>query len=400
MPLRFLLILGSLSAFGPLAIDFYLPAFPQIAKTFATDTQHVQISLAVYFAGVAIGQLLYGPLADRFGRRPPLLAGLLLFCAASLACALAPSLNWLIGARFVQALGGCVGMVIPRAVVRDHCDTLTCARVFSQLMLVMGVAPILAPLGGGALLSLFGWPSIFWCLTLFGALCTLAVIRWLPESLPQGEPRRPLRHALSGYLHLLRDGVFIGHVLTGGLVLGGMFSYIAGSPFVFIEFYGVKPEHYGWLFGSNAAGFILVGQLNAKLLYHHSPDYWLRRALWLHLGFAALLFGVTAWQPNNLWPLLAPLFLCIASLGCILPNTTACAMSGQGHNAGSASGLLGSLQFCLAAGAVALLHHLHNGSVLPLGVVITLCALAAVAMAQLTHRLERRRLLNSSGAAS
>jgi len=393
MPLRFLLILGSLSAFGPLAIDFYLPAFPQIARSFATDTQHVQVSLAVYFAGVAIGQLLYGPLADRFGRRPPLLGGLLLFCAASLACSLAPSLEWLIGARFVQALGGCVGMVIPRAVVRDHCDTLTSARVFSQLMLVMGVAPILAPLAGGALLVVGGWQSIFWCLTLIGLLCMLAVILWLPESFPATQPRRPLRRALSGYLHLLKDGVFIGHVLTGGLALGGMFAYIAGSPFVFIEVYGVPPAHYGWLFGSNAAGYILVGQLNARLLYRHAPEYWLRRALWLHLGFALLLCAVTAIQPAQLWLVLLPLFFSVASLGCILPNTTACAMDGQGSHAGSASGLLGCLQFCLAAGAVALLHHLHDGRVLPLGLVIALCALAAVLLAQLTRRLERRRLI-------
>ena len=156
MPLRLLLILGSLSAFGPLAIDFYLPSFPALALAFDTDTEHVQLSLASYFAGLAIGQLVYGPLADRFGRRTPLLVGVSLFTLASLACAVAPSLEWLIAARFVQALGGCAGMVISRAVVRDLCDPISSAKVFSQLMLVMGLAPILAPVAGGLLLNAFG----------------------------------------------------------------------------------------------------------------------------------------------------------------------------------------------------------------------------------------------------
>ena len=159
MPLRILLILGALSAFAPLAIDFYLPSFPTLARVFATDVEHVQLSLAAYFVGLAIGQLAYGPLADRFGRRKPLLVGVLLFSLASLACALAPSLEWLIAARFVQALGGCAGMVVSRAVVRDLCDPIRSAKVFSQLMLVMGLAPILAPLGGGLLLSTLGWPA-------------------------------------------------------------------------------------------------------------------------------------------------------------------------------------------------------------------------------------------------
>ncbi|KAB0728113.1 multidrug effflux MFS transporter, partial [Pseudomonas aeruginosa] len=167
MNLRILLILGALSAFGPLAIDFYLPSFPTLAKAFATDVEHVQLSLAAYFAGLSIGQLLYGPVADRYGRRLPLLVGVSIFTLASAACALAPSLEWLIAARFVQALGGCAGMVISRAVVRDLCDPIGAAKAFSQLMLVMGLAPILAPVAGGLLLDWQGWQSIFVCLTLF-----------------------------------------------------------------------------------------------------------------------------------------------------------------------------------------------------------------------------------------
>ncbi len=208
MNFRTILILGALSAFGPLAIDFYLPAFPSMALAFGTDEKHVQLTLAAYFAGLSIGQLLYGPVADRFGRRLPLLVGVGLFTLASLACAYAPNLQWLIGARFVQALGGCAGMVISRAVVSDKCDAVGSAKVFSQLMLVMGLAPILAPLLGGLLVNTTGWQSIFLVLTGFSALAGLAVALGLPESLPASVPRQPLSGALRQYGRLFGDRVF------------------------------------------------------------------------------------------------------------------------------------------------------------------------------------------------
>ena len=258
MNLRTLLILGALCAFGPLAIDFYLPSFPTLAQQFATDVEHIQLSLAAYFVGIAIGQLFHGPLADRFGRRVPLLVGVALFAVGSLACAIAPSLEWLIAARFVQALGGCAGMVITRAVVRDLCDPLVSAKVFSQLVLVMGLAPILAPLGGGLLLNTLGWPWIFHSLAIFATLCLLAVLRWLPETRPQELPPAPLSGAFGQYRALLGNASFMGYSLAGGVAMAGMFAYIAGSPFVFIELYGVPAEHYGWLFGSNAAGFVIM----------------------------------------------------------------------------------------------------------------------------------------------
>src|SRR5690606_23569625 len=219
MSFRILLILGSLSAFGPMAIDFYLPSFPTLARVFGTDVEHVQLSLASYFVGTALGQLVYGPLADRFGRRRPLLGGLVLFILGSLACALAQSLEWLVAARFVQALGGCAGMVISRAVVRDLCDPLTSAKVFSKLMLVMGVAPILAPLGGGLLLQVFGWQSIFLALVLFSVLCLLAVLLWLPETRPAEFPVQALGGALRRYRTLLGDPLLVGYGLSGGVAM-------------------------------------------------------------------------------------------------------------------------------------------------------------------------------------
>ncbi|MEB6592348.1 MULTISPECIES: multidrug effflux MFS transporter [Pseudomonas] len=391
MNLRMVLILGALSAFGPLAIDFYLPAFPAMAKAFATDEKHVQATLAAYFLGLSIGQLAYGPVADRFGRRKPLMFGVTLFTLASLACAYAPNLDTLVLARFVQALGGCAGMVLSRAIVSDKCDPVASAKVFSQLMLVMGLAPILAPMLGGVLVNLAGWQSIFLALSLFSAGSLLAVSMGLPESLPAHIPRQPLSGALRQYRRLLADRVFLGHALTGGIAIAGMFAYIAGSPFVFIQLYDVPAEHYGWLFGTNAAGFILVAQVNARLLAKRGPAFLLARAVWLYLAAGLVLLGVAAMRPAQLWPLLVPLFVCIASLGCIIPNASACAMSGQGARAGSASALMGCLQFSVAAGAAALVGLLHDGSAAPMALVISLCGALAVSVALLTRGLQARR---------
>jgi len=391
MNLRMLLILGALSAFGPLAIDFYLPAFPAMAQAFATDEQHIQTTLAAYFLGLSIGQLAYGPIADRFGRRLPLLFGVSLFTLASLVCAYAPSLDALILARFVQALGGCAGMVLSRAIVSDKCDAVGSAKVFSQLMLVMGLAPILAPMLGGVLVNVGGWQSIFLTLSLFSALCVIAVGLGLPESLPSHQPRQPLSGALRQYGRLFGDRVFLGHALTGGIAMAGMFAYIAGSPFVFIKLYGVPAEHYGWLFGANAAGFIVVAQVNARLLAKRGPALLLVRAVWFYLAAALVLLAVAAMRPVQLWPLLVPLFVCIASLGCIIPNASACAMSGQGARAGSASALLGCLQFSVAAGAAALVGLLHDGSAVPMTLVISLCGALVVGVALLTRRLQLSR---------
>jgi len=393
MNFRTILILGALSAFGPLAIDFYLPAFPAMAQAFGTDENHVQMTLAVYFLGLSIGQLAYGPVADRFGRRIPLLIGVGLFTAASVACAYAPSLEWLIGARFIQALGGCAGMVISRAVVSDKCDAVGSAKVFSQLMLVMGLAPILAPLLGGLLVNTTGWQSIFLALTGFSALAGLAVATGLPESMPAHMPRQPLSGALRQYGRLLADPIFLGHALTGGIAIAGMFAYIAGSPFVFIKLYGVPAEHFGWLFGINAAGFILVAQVNARLLAKRGPAFLLARAVWVYLAAGLTLFAISSLHTAHLWPVLLPLFVCIASLGCILPNASACAMNGQGARAGSASALLGCLQFSVAAGASALVGVLHDGSAVPMAMVISLCGILVVSAAVLTRRLQNARAL-------
>jgi DHA1 family bicyclomycin/chloramphenicol resistance-like MFS transporter len=379
-------MLGALSAFAPFAIDMYLPSFPALAQAFSTDVEHVQLSLSAYFAGLSIGQLFYGPLADRFGRRIPLLVGIFLFTLASLACAIAPSLDWLIAARFVQALGGCAGMVISRAVVRDLCDPIHAAKAFSQIILVTGVAPILAPIGGGFLLNHVGWQAIFVSLMVFAVLCGTTVARWLPETLPPEAPRPLLRNALKQYWKMLGDKTFIGFSLTGGIAMAGMFAYIAGSPFVFINLYGVPAEHFGWVFGSNAAGFILFSQINARLLNRHGPAWLLSRVALFYAGASLVLLGIAALQPATLMWIVIPLFCCIASLGGIIPNASACAMAGQGSNAGSASALLGCLQFCIAAFSSAAVGALHDGTARPMALIIALCGVTAAMLAWLTTR--------------
>lgn len=392
MNLKTILILGALSAFAPLAIDFYLPGFPAIAFAFGTDEKHVQATLAAYFLGLSIGQLMYGPVADRFGRRVPLLVGVVLFTLSSLACAFAPTLDWLIVARFVQALGGCAGMVLSRAIVSDKCDAVGSAKVFSQLMLVMGLAPILAPMLGGFLVSYYSWHWIFIILTLFSALAAIAVALGLPESMPADHPRQPLSGGLRQYGRLLSDRRFMGYALSGGIAMAGMFAYIAGSPFVFIKLYGVPAEHYAWLFGSNAAGFIIMAQVNARLLAKQGPAALLARTIWVYLGAGMALLAIAALGTQQLWPLLVPLFICIACLGCIIPNASACAMNGQGARAGSASALLGSLQFSVAAGASSLVGVLHDGSALPMAMVMCLCGVVATVMTVLTTRAATRLL--------
>jgi DHA1 family bicyclomycin/chloramphenicol resistance-like MFS transporter len=386
MRLSLLLVLGALSAFGPMAIDFYLPSFPALAQYFSTSVEQVQWSVAVYFLGLALGQLFYGPLVDRFGRRPALLVGVLLFSLASVGCALASSLPALIVARFIQALGGCAGMVASRAVVRDLCAPAQAAKVFSQLMLVMGLAPILAPLAGGWLLELYGWRSIFFVLSVFSIICWFAVWRLLPETLPAEAARPALNRVFHQYAALLLNRTFICYSLVAAFSMAGMFAYIAGSPFVLIELYKIPAQHYGWVFGSNALGFISLAQFNARWVHRYAPQRLMLIFVSLYL-IAALLLLLSAYlQVQSLLWLLLPLFCCIASLGGIAPNATACAMAGQGAQAGSASALFGSVQFALAAAAAALVGALYDATAVPMALVIALCGSLALLFAWLATR--------------
>jgi DHA1 family bicyclomycin/chloramphenicol resistance-like MFS transporter len=324
-----------------------------MATAFATDEKHIQLTLAVYFAGLAIGQLIYGPLADRFGRRGPLLSGVILFTLASFACAFAPSLEWLIGARFVQALGGCAGMVISRAVVSDKCDAVGSAKVYSQLMLVMG---------WHRSSRRWRWAD--------GRVVGLAVD--LPDAFAvQRDGRRRRGGRFAGNLpgpSAAPAVVRVAAPLWRAVVRSGLPRLCLDRRYLdcrdvclhrrfALRLYQTvwRTRRALWLaVRLQRCGFILVAQVNARLLARRGPAFLLSRTVWVYLLAALALLGIAALRTEALWPLLVPLFICIASLGCILPNTSACAMSGQGARAGSASALLGCIQFGVAAGAASL----------------------------------------------
>jgi MFS transporter, DHA1 family, multidrug resistance protein len=387
---RLALILGAQTAMGPLAIDTYLPALPTITRELATSAAAVQLSLSVYFIGIALGQAVYGPLSDRYGRRPPLFAGLALFVAGSLGCALAPNVGVLVAFRFVQALGGCAPLVVPRAIVRDLFDERDSVRMLSVLMLVMGLAPILAPLVGGQMLQYFGWRSIFWAYVVYGSALLLVAAVGLEESLPpERRTRQPIGAVLEIYRRLLTDWRYLGYVLAGGLVFAGLLAYISASPFIFIELYRISPQRFGLYFGSNAIGIITASQINRFLVHRYTARQILQFVLWITLTASiGLLFGGYT-NYAGLVGIVIPLWFFIAMHGIVSPNTTALAMNPYGAVAGSASALLGTVQFGLGAAAGSLISALADGTARPFVSVVAGCGIGAFLLFRLTG--ERRR---------
>lgn len=379
------ILLGTLTAVGPLSIDMYLPAFPAMEAAFGTPGK-APVTVAAFFVGLAVGQMTQGPLADRLGRRTPLIWGMSLYTVASIGCALAPDLWTLSGFRMAAAFGGSAGMVVPRAVVRDLAAGATGARLMSRLILVMGAAPILAPSLGGAVLGIGGWRVIFGLLAAYGAIATVLVWRFLPETLP---PDRRRVTGLAGiardYMSVATDRRFLAPALASGLGLAGLFAYIAASPAVFIGGYGMSPTAYAAMFGMNATGFILASQVNAWLLKRISLDRALRAGVYGLVTAALLLLAAALAHPPNGWWLMPPLMACMAALGFTVPNAAAEALQHQGARAGSASALMGTLQFLLGAlfGAAAAV--MVHGSPVPLAALILLGALGSLA-AQLWRR--------------
>jgi DHA1 family bicyclomycin/chloramphenicol resistance-like MFS transporter len=368
------LILGAMAAFGPLATDMYLPAFPAIAAGLPADPAAVQVTLATFFAGTALGQLGYGPLSDRVGRRPALLLGLAVFTLASIGCALTRDIDTLIWLRFGQGLGGCAGMVVSRAIVRDLTEGAASIRLMSQLILVMGLAPILAPSLGSALLGVADWRAIFWLLAAYSAGLALVVWFALPESLEAERRRRDgLAGILMTYARLLRNRQFLGHALSGALPTAGMFAYIAGSPFVFMQLFHVPPDRYGMFFGLNALGLIATGQVNARLARLVSAERMLGRVLRFMAVAGLLLLGAAATGLGGFWAIVALLFCYVSCIGAVMPLATTLAMAPQGRAAGSASAVIGTLQFGMGAVTGALVGALHNGTAVPMALIIAAC---------------------------
>ena len=388
-----ILLLGALSAFAPLSIDMYLPALPALERGLAAPAASVKLTLSAFLAGMAIGQAFHGPLSDRFGRKPPLVAGLVLYVLASIGCAVAPNVEVLVALRFLQALGGCAGGVIAQATVRDRVGGQEAARIFSMLMLVMGVAPILAPLLGGWLLVWADWRAVFWVLAGFGLVCLAATAFALDESRPpEKRTTGGVLAALLNYARLLGSGRFIGLMMTSGFSLGGMFAYITASPHLFIEVFGVSPQAYGWLFGLNAAGMIAASQINRALLGRLPVGRVLALGSSINVVAALVLLGMALLDRGGLIGILVPLFVAIASIGLISPNAMASALANEPKHAGSAAALMGVSVFlggAISGSAVALFHG-----------AAALSMAGVIAGSSLVSYLGRRLLVSSDPAAA
>jgi DHA1 family bicyclomycin/chloramphenicol resistance-like MFS transporter len=379
--LKTILILGALSAFGPISIDMYLPALPSLQTHFHASAGDVQLTLTACLVGLAVGQAFVGPLSDSLGRRRPLLVGVGAYALASLLCAFAPSIATLTIGRLIQGAAGSAGIVLARAVVRDLYSGTAMVRFFSALMLVNGVAPILAPVAGSQLLKVTAWQGLFVVLAVVGALLCAAVYVGLPESLPVTARRAAgVAETLRTFRRLAADRAFLGYTLAGGLGFAAMFAYISGSPFVVEQVYGLSPQSFSFLFGANALGIILLGQLNGRLVGRVSAVTLLRVGL-VQCTLAGLALLLVTLVAAGFWPTAACLWVLVAAMGFVMPSATALALADHGANAGSASAFMGVVQFLIGA-LVAPLTGPGSGSVLaetlPMALVVAVMAVAAL----------------------
>ncbi|WP_043264108.1 multidrug effflux MFS transporter [Streptomyces sp. CT34] len=376
------LVLGGLTAVPPLSMDMYLPALPQVTAALNSPAATVQLTLTTCLAGMALGQMIVGPMSDKWGRRRPLLAGMVVYVLATALCAVATNAELLIAFRLLQGLAGAAGIVIARAVVRDLYDGVAMARFFSTLMLISGVAPVVAPLIGGQILRITDWRGVFVVLTAVGLLLTLLVWRRLDETLPPGR-RHPggLGQALRTMRDLLADRVFSGYLLVGAFAFAALFAYISASPFVIQEIYGASPQTFGLLFGVNSVGLVVVGQINGKLLVGRvSLDKVLGTGLALVAlaGIGLLLLSSGVLGRASLAPTAAGLFVLMSAMGLVMPSTNTLALLRTPHAAGSASALLGTSTFLLGSVASPLVGVAGERTAVPMAVVQLSCAVLAL----------------------
>jgi MFS transporter, DHA1 family, multidrug resistance protein len=373
-----ILILGSLSAFGPLSLDMYLPALPALAGDLGTGMSQAQLSLTFCLLGLALGQLLAGPLSDIRGRRGPLLIGLAVYTASSLLCAFSPNIWIFAGLRLIQGLAGAAGIVLSRAVVRDLYSGTELTRFFAMLMLVNGAAPILAPILGGQLLEWTSWRGVFIVLCLVGVIMLLSVWLGLPETLPAGRRSKGgMGQTLSTFRALGRDRQFVGLALSQGLIYAGMFAYISGSPFVLQDLYGASPQQFSLIFAINGLGIILVGQGTGRLAGRFSESTLFVFGLGLALAGGLGLLAAVLWG-GGLYLVLPALFLVVSSVGIASTSGTSLAMQKYGHSAGSASALLGLISFIFGGIVSPLVGLGGSGTALPMSIIIAASEAGAV----------------------
>ena len=384
---RLIIILGLLSAIGPFSIDMYLPGFPVIAASLHTTPEMLSYSLASYFIGICAGQLFLGPLLDRFGRKRPLYGGLTIYILSSIGCAFAPTIEILIVLRFFQAAGGCVGIVAPRAIIRDVFPVKENAKIFSLLILILGVSPIIAPTAGGYITAHFGWHSIFIFLSMITFLILLAVIFYLPES-KQPDPSFSLRPKpiLANFKKVITNPQFYTYALTGAMASAGLYAYLAGSPFVFMDLYHVTGQHYGWIFAIIAAGLIASSQLNNILLRKYTSGQIIRVTLSLQCIIVLILVLGTYNNWLGLYGTITCIFFYLCCQGFSFPNSSALSMAPFTKEAGSASALMGSIQMALGAGSSALVGLLSNGTAIPMAAVMAGCSITAFIILMIGRR--------------
>ena len=372
-----IITLGLLSAFAPFATDMYLASFPSIAESLNASISEVQYSVSTFFIGLSIGQLFYAPLIDRFGRKLPLLVGIILFAVSSFVAIFSPGITAFVALRAVQAIGGCSGMIISRAIIQDLFDTNESARALSLMMMVQGIGPIAAPIMGGYLYKFFGWRSVFIFLTGFGIICFMATLKNVPETLDTPRPVKP-REIIGNFTSLLKDRRFTIPLVAGSLALSTMFIFISASPFVFMTLHGISNEHYSWMFGLFALGMLLSAQLNTILLKRFTPDRIFHMTVTFLLVMSGILVALTA--IDNLIVFSIALFFCIATVPITAANSTAMAMAASGRNAGTASSLVGVTQFMAAGLISAFVGLIHNQTAYPMaGTMFSVALLALVA---------------------
>jgi MFS transporter, DHA1 family, multidrug resistance protein len=376
---RTVVVLGGLTMFGPLSLDLYLPALPQLADDLNASASAAQLSITACLIGLAVGQLVAGPLSDRLGRKRPLMIGLVAYLLASVACALAPSVTVLIVLRLIQGLGGAAGIVISRAIARDLYSGSALMIFFSRLLLVAGLAPVLAPILGGQLSRIMSWRGIFGVLAGFGAVLLLAGWFGLKETLP---PERRVvggfRRTLQGYNRLLHDRFFVGCALSSGLAGATLFAYIAGSTFVLQKIYGMSPQGFSFVFGGISLGLVAAAQAGARIALVWPLTRVLALGLIINLlGAASLLVTVISGLPMGV--LIGALVVMVCAVGLIFPTANALAMADYPDLAGTASSLQGLSQFLFGAMAAPIVGIAGDQTALPLGIVTSAASVCAMA---------------------
>jgi DHA1 family bicyclomycin/chloramphenicol resistance-like MFS transporter len=379
-----ILILGSLTALGPFSIDMYLPGFPDIAKSLHTTTENVALSLSSFFIGISAGQLLYGPLLDRFGRKPPLYFGLALYIVASIGCYFSGDIHTLIIMRFIQAIGSCAAGVASMTMVRDIFPLKDNAKVFALLILVLGASPMIAPTVGGYVTTEFGWQLVFIILAIMGALITLAVFFFLPESY-QADPSYSLKPApiINGFIAVIKNPQFYTYAFSGGIAFSGLFAYVSSSPLVFMEVFKVSGKVYGWIFAFLSIGFIGSSQLNNALLKRYKSGQIVNVTLMVMVALAVIYLAGSMQNLLGLTGTIVMIFTVLCCVGIVSPNTSALALAPFEKNAGTASALLGAFQMCIGSIVSIGISIFKSQSSIPMAAIMLAAALIALIILKL-----------------